>query len=354
MNPEEPVVQEPRAGAWGGRLLKGAIVVLSLYFTWYFFTHTDFDWSRLGLQVGQAHWPFLVLGVFLLLARYAVWDWRFRLAVRRTLGRGSGVVLGFFVLLGSAALNLITPTVRVLGGMMRARYFARANNRPFGLLYGVVLYDQLAHHAVMILCTWITLIATAFALGRNAFATAALAALVTAAAALAFWSRRRGPYAKNPIVRFLAKRAEKAEGRMQSVFAHGHEAVGVLVRLLGFGRLHAYAAVLGTAYFFVNAAAQWVMFLAMGATADPFVVIAVVALGTAAGTLTGTPGGIGTTEVAMMASYKLLGMEEILAAAGILLYRGLHYAAVLALGLPALAFLEWRGGGEKEEEEALP
>ena len=102
--------------------------------------------------------------------------------------------------------------------------------------------------------------------------------------------------------------------------------------------------------FFVNAAAQWVMFLAMGVPADPFVVIAVVALGTAAGTLTGTPGGIGTTEVAMMASYKLFGVDEILAAAGILLYRGLHYAAVLALGLPALAFLEWRGGGEKEEE----
>ncbi len=354
MNPEPPVQEEAAPKSWGLRLLKGAIVVLSLYFTWYFFTHTDFDWRRLAGQVGEAHGPFLVLGVVLLLARYAVWDWRFRLAVRQTLGRSSGVVLGFFVLLGSAALNLITPTVRVIGGMMRARYFARANNRPFGLLYGVVLYDQIAHHAVMILCTWITLIATSFALDRKAFATAALVALVACAAALAIWSRRRGPYEKNPIVRFLAKRAEKSEGKMQNVYAHGHEAMGVLVRLLGFGRLHAYAAVLGTAYFFVNAAAQWVMFLAMGVPADPFVVIAVVALGTAAGTLTGTPGGIGTTEVAMMASYKLFGVDEILAAAGILLYRGLHYAAVLALGLPALAFLEWRGGGEKEEEEVLP
>jgi uncharacterized protein (TIRG00374 family) len=349
MNPDQPA-QESTAKSWGVRLLKGAVIVLSLYFTWYFFTHTDFDWSRLARQVREAHGPYLVLGVVLLLARYAVWDWRFRLAVRRTLGQSSGAVLGFFVLLGSAALNLITPTVRVIGGMMRARYFARANRRPFGHLYGVVLYDQLAHHTVMILCTWITLIATSFALGRDAFAIAALVALIACAVALAVWSRRRGSYESNPIVRFLAKRAEKSEGKMQSVYAHGHEAVGVLVRLLSFGRLHAYAAVLGTAYFFVSAAAQWMMFLAMGAPVDPFVVIAVVALGTAAGTLTGTPGGIGTTEVAMMASYKALGVDEILSAAGILLYRGLHYASVLALGLPALAVLEWRGGGEPEEE----
>ncbi|HEY9420078.1 MAG TPA: lysylphosphatidylglycerol synthase transmembrane domain-containing protein [Thermoanaerobaculia bacterium] len=353
MNPEEPV-QEPRAKAWWGRLLKYAIVALSLYFTWYFFTHTKFDWSRLARQVSEAHGPFLVLGVILLLARFAVWDWRFRLAVRRALGHSSGVLLGFFVLLGSAALNLITPTVRVVGGMMRARYFARANGRPFGLLYGVVLYDQMAHHAVMILCTWITLIATSFTLGRNGFAIATLLALLASIAALAIWSRRRGPYESNPIVRFLAKRAEKSKGNVQSVFAHGHEAVGILVRLLSFGRLHAYAAVLGVAYFFVNAAAQWVMFLAMGAPVDPFVVIAAVALGTAAGTLTATPGGIGTTEVAMMASYKLLGVDEILSAAGILLYRGLHYASLLALGLPALAVLEWRGGQGKQGEEVLP
>jgi uncharacterized membrane protein YbhN (UPF0104 family) len=48
----------------------------------------------------------------------------------------------------------------------------------------------------------------------------------------------------------------------------------------------------------------------------------------------------------MMASFKLLGVDEVLAAAGTLLYRGIHYATVLALGLPALAWLEWRAGRE--------
>lgn len=347
MNPEEPLQESPLR-IWGTRLLKGLVAVLTVYLTYHFITHTDFNWSKLAHRVAAARAPYIALGTGLLLARYALWDWRFRLATRRAVGRSSGAVLGFFVLLASAALNLITPTARVLGGFMRARYFARANGRPFGFLYGVVLYDQIAHHAVMSVCTWITLIATAFALGRNGIGAAALAALVASALLLAAWSRRRDSSGENPIVHFLARLAKRAEGRLQSVFAHGHEAVGVFVRLLAFVPLRFQAAVLGVVYFLVNAAAQWALFLAIGAPVDPFVVVAVVALGTAVGTLSGAPGGIGTTEIAMMASFKFLGVDEVLAAAGTLLYRGLHYAAVLAIGLPALALLEWRASGEGE------
>jgi glycosyltransferase 2 family protein len=349
MDPAEPIPESPLR-VWGKRLLKGGVAALTVYLTYRFVTHTDFDWSRLARRVAAAKPLYVTLGTALLLARYAIWDWRFRLATRLVVGRTSGVVLGFFVLLASAALNLITPTARLLGGMMRARYFARANHRPFGLLYGVVLYDQVAHHTVMSICTWITFSATAFALGRDALGAVALAALAASAVGLATWSRRRDPSGENPIVAFLARRAARAEGRLQSLFAHGHEAVGVFVRLLAVVPLRFQAAVLGVVYFLVNAFAQWAMFLAIGAPVDPFVVVAVVALGTAVGTLSGAPGGIGTTELAMMASFKLLGVDEVLAAAGTLLYRGLHYAAVLVVGLPALALLEWRAGGEGEKD----
>lgn len=351
MDPEATPQESPRK-LWGKRVLQGTVAALTLYLTYHFVTHTNFDWSRLARRVAEAKAPYVVLGTGLLLARYALWDWRFRLATRLAVGRSSGIVLGFFVLMASAALNLITPTARVIGGLMRARYFARANNRPFGFLYGVVLYDQVAHHIVMSVCTWITLIATAFALGRNGFGAVALATLVTTLILLVVWSYR-DPSGENPIVRFLAHRAERAEGRLRSLFAHGHEAVGVFVRLLAVVPLRFQAAVLGVIYFLVNAAAQWALFLAIGAPVDPFVVLAVVSLGTAVGTLSGAPGGLGTTEIAMMASFKLLGVDELLAAAGTLLYRGLHYAAVLAIGLPALALLEWRAGGEREKETVL-
>ncbi len=339
MNPPAPDPQS-RLRVWGFRSFQAAVILLAGYFTYRFLTHSDLSWSKLAERVAAAQGWYVALGVGLLLARYWLWDWRFRLATRRTLGYASGPFLGFFVLMASAALNLITPTARVIGGLMRARYFSRGYRRPFGLLYGVVLWDQVAHHTVMSLCTWVVFSATAFYLGRIWLGWASVAALIASAAALWIWGRRRGPFGENPIVRFLARRAERDEGKLGRFFAHGHEAVGVFVRLLSSGTLQAQATVLGIAYFLVNIAAQWAMFRALGAPVSPFVVIAVVALGTAVGTLTGTPGGMGTTEVAMMASFKLMGVDAVAAAAGILLYRGLHYASVLVVGLPALTILE--------------
>src|SRR5882757_9343737 len=211
MNAEE-TVQEPPLRVWGLRLLKGAVVLLAAYFTWRFFTHSDFEWSKLAERVAGARAPYVVLGIALLLGRYFIWDWRYQLAVKYVLGRRLGPVLGFFVLLASAALNLITPTARLLGGMMRARYFARAQGRPFSLLYGVVLYDQVAHHGVMSACTWITLIAAAFAIDRPGLGWLLLAALLVSLAALGIWSRRaKTKDGEHPIVRFLAARAERGE-----------------------------------------------------------------------------------------------------------------------------------------------
>src|SRR4029077_11758443 len=345
MNAEE-APQEPAVRVWGLRLLKGAVVLLAAYFTYRFFTHSDFDWSKLAERVAGARGPFVALGLALLLGRYFIWDWRYQLAVKYVLGRRLGPVLGFFVLLASGGVNLIPPTARLLGGMMRARYFARAQGRPFSLLYGVVLYDQVAHHSVMSVCTWIVLIATAFVIHQPAWGFLLAAALVVTLAGLAVWSGRARHGAENPIVRFLARRAERTEGKLQRLYAHGHEAVGIFVRLLGVNLLRFQAVAIGVLYFLVNAAGLWAMFLAIGAPVGPFAALAAMTMGTAVGTLSGSPGGVGTTEIAMMASFKLLGVDEVTAAAGTLLYRGLHYAGVLAVGLPALALLEWRAGGE--------
>ncbi len=350
-NPAEPPVQESRLRTWGVRLLKGTIIVLTLYFTWRFLTRGDLEWHRLAQRVSEARASYVVLGVALLLVRYPIWDLRFRLSMRRVMTTRSGPVLGFFVLMASAALNLITPTARVLGGMMRARYFARANRRPFGFLYGVVLFDQAAHHAVMSVCTWITLIVTAYALDHEGLGALALVALVVCAILLVIWGRRQGPSEQSPLVQYMARRAERAEGRLQKMLAHGHEAVGVFVKLLSVRSLRLPAAVLGVIYFLVNAAAQWAMFVAIGAPVNPFVVLAVVAVGTAAGTLSGAPGGLGATELAMMASFEVMGVDKVTATAGTLLYRGLHYASVLVIGLPALGLLEWRSGQGDERRE---
>src|SRR4051812_45339849 len=343
MTPEETSPESPLR-VWSLRLLKGVVAGLAIYFTYRFLTHSDFQWSRLAERVAAAKGPFVALGTALLLARYAIWDWRYQLAIHHALGRRLGPVLGFFVLLASAALNLITPTARVLGGMMRARYFARAQGRPFSLLYGVVLWDQVAHHGVMIVCNWIVLIAAAFAVHWNGWGFLLLAALLVSLALLALWVRQARRKEEHPIVGFLARRAERAEGRLQRLFAHGHEAVGIFVRLLSVRRLSFQSLGIGVLYFLVNAAGLWAMFLALGAPVGPFAALAAVTLGTAVGTLSGTPGGVGTTEIAMMAAFKLLGVDEVTGAAGPPLSRGPHYARALVVGLPALAPLQRRAG----------
>ena len=334
-----PESVEPRWKRWGALLLKVGISFLALYFTWRLLA--GLDWHELAGRLAEASWFYLTPAILFLLARWAAWDWRFRLAAREAVGLSPGTVLGYFVLKASAALNLITPSARLIGGLMRARYFARAAGRPFGILYGVVLYDQIAHHVVMITATWIALIATAWTVGRTGLSLAAAAALAAVAAGLFLWGRR-GRFETNPLVRFLARRAERAEGRMQRFYTHGHEAVHTFVRLLGRPPLHLRAGLLGLLYVVFNVGAQYLVFLALGQPIDLLVVFAGVSLGVAAGTLTGTPGGLGTTEAAMVASFTTLGVDRVEAAAGTLLFRGLHYATVLGLGLPALLVLEFR------------
>jgi uncharacterized protein (TIRG00374 family) len=340
MIPDEPIPRTNPLKTWGIRLLKIGITALALWLSWR--VVAGLQWADLEARVVHASPFFLIAGLFFLTARWLFWDWRFRLASAHVLERAPGPGTGFLVLLASAALNLITPSARLIGGLMRARYFARSVSRSFGLLYGVVLYDQVAHHTVMSTWTWIALIAAAFALKRAGLGFAALAALVAAAALLWLWSRRGRSFEDNPLVRFLARRAERSEGRMQQLFAHGHEAVGVFVRLLGERRLAAQAIALGTGFFLCNAFAQWVVFLALGLHVDPLVILAGVSLGNAAGILTGAPGGAGTTEAAMVASFVAMGVGRVDAVAATLLFRGLHYVIVLGIGLPALATLELR------------
>lgn len=346
MTPDLP--QSSPLKTWGVRLLKTGITVLALWLTWRLIS--DIQWSDLRGRLAHAAWWFLAPGLLMLVGRYLLWDWRFRLASQVAAHRSPRAWLGFTVLMASAALNLITPSARLIGGLMRARYFARYLSRPFGLIYGVVLYDQVAHHTVMTICTWIAVIVAAPLFGHTWLGVAAAVVLAAVVAVVVVWTRRSRSPLENPLVRFLAKGAERAEGRMQRLYSHGHEAVGVFVKLLGRARLHLNAAVLGLGFFVLNLLSQWLVFRALGIDVPALVVFAGVALGNAAGMLTGTPGGLGTTEAAMVGSFVAMGMNREDALAGTLLYRGLHYASILAIGLPALLLLELKLGGRKMDE----
>jgi uncharacterized protein (TIRG00374 family) len=348
MNPGEPT-EESSLKTWGVRLLKAGITVLALWLTWRLLK--GIEWSVLEERLEEANWYYLVPGLILMTGRYVLWEARISAASWLAIGRRPKGGLAFWVLLASAALNLITPSARLIGGLMRARYLARGLARPFGQVYGVVLYDQVAHQAVMSGCTWLAVIVAAPGLGYAWLGVLAAAVLAALIVGLALWSRKSRSLMKNPLVLFLAKRAAKAEGRTQRLYAHGHEAVGVFVRLLGQKRLHGLAAVLGSCFFLTNILAQWCVFRSLDMDVAPLVILVGVALGNAAGMLTGTPGGLGTTEAAMVASFTAMGMDRVDAAAGTLLYRALHYLSILGLGVPALLVLELKPGEEQPGEE---
>lgn len=324
--------------------MKLAIAGLTLWVAWRL--AAGIEWEDLAARLRRASWTLIGLAVAALVGRFVIWDVRWWIAARRV-DRDARLPLGFFALVASSAVNHVTPTVRIIGGLVRARYLARGGTKSFGHAYGVVLYDQLVHNATMSGITWIALIAAAFALDYHELAWAALAALVAVAVGGFVWLRRGSPGGR-PLASFFKRLADRRTGRLQRVLAHSQEAVDIFLRLLGTARLNVQAVALGLGFFVLNALAQWLVFRALGTEAGAAVVVAAVSLGSAAGMLTGTPGGIGTTEAAMVASFVALGVDRVDAAAATLLFRGLHYAVVLAIGVPALLVLELRDGRRGE------
>jgi len=323
-----------------GVLAKAAIALVALYATWRLVA--GIRWSDLAARLAGASWSLVALAVLFLVIRFAAWDLRFRIAASRVTGSLARARFGFSVLLASAALNLLNPAARLLGGPLRARHFARATGRSFGLFYGIVLYDQLAHQATISLCTIVSLAAVALASGHAALGWSAWGVLALAIGGIVLWSRRSGAFAATPFARFLARRAAREDSRLQRLYVHGQEAVSTFVGLLGDRGMGLRVVALGTGLFLANAVAQWLVFRALGESVGMLPVVAVVALGNAAGMLMGTPGGIGTTEAAMVAAYVALGVDRVSAGAATLLFRGLHYVIVIAVGGPALVGFEVR------------
>jgi len=322
-----------------GPLLRWGLLALALALVAHLLAGVE--WAELAARLAGAQPAWVTVAVALLLARFVIWTWRWRLAVER-LETPPGILPLHWMVMASVVINHITPTARVIGGVMRARYLARRTGGTAGRAFGGVLFDQLVHQATMTAVTVLGVIAAGFAVGRHRLAWVSLIGLSLAAAvAAALWlrwrSREGGGFER--LARYLAERAG-ADGPARRAFAHGRHAIDALSTLLEDGRLVAASIALGGSYALVNAASQWAVFHALDQQPGFLIVLAAVSLGMAAGALAGTPGGVGATEAAMIAAFVLFGIDQVDATAASLLYRGLHYATVLAVGTPALVGLE--------------
>jgi len=332
-----------RVPPWAVRLLKVVVLALALWLVARLLA--GLGWADLRQRLATASPAWLAAAVVALVVRYVVWDERWRAAIRAD-GPLPPRRLTFAALLAAATVNTITPAVRVIGGVVRARYVGRAIGRPTGRAYGSVLFDQLAHQAVTGGVTLVAAFAAAFAAGLPRLGAALAAAVAGLAAALAVWSARRGGGEEGMVRRLASRVAARVEraGRLGSLLSHGRDAVDSFTALVADRRLRLRVVVLGLVFVAANAGAQWMVFAALGAPVSPWIVLVVVALGSAAGILVGTPGGLGAAEATMIASFAALGVDRLDATAASLLYRALHFAVTLGLGVPCLVWLEARYG----------
>lgn len=359
--PREPP-KEGNLGRLVGRVVKIAIAAVVAVLVWR--AVQALSWRQLARAIAAADLRFTLLGLALLVGRYLVWTLRWRLALR-CLGPLPGWLHSFFTVVGAVAANGFTPTAPVVGGLLRARHgygavgAAGPGERAFGRVYGVVLFDQVAHQTVLALNGALVAVAAALWFGRTAVAAATAAAIVAAIVVVSYWLRGLDEARVERISGWLDRRlaggdveGARREGRLQAIHAHGREALRVVQRLLRERWLRRAALLLGVVFVALNSLALWAFFRALGRPVDPLTAWMAVTAGVVAGGFTGTPGGVGTTEAGMVLALSAMEVGELDAAAATLLYRGLHYLVVLALGVPALVLLEARLRRRTAVEEA--
>ncbi|MDH3746538.1 MAG: flippase-like domain-containing protein [Acidobacteriota bacterium] len=338
-----PTRTEHRASpVWSlaGTILRTAILALAVFLVVRLVSSVS--WVDLRNRLATAS-PALLAATFVaLIARFAAWQHRWSLALRQ-IGEPRGLRVRFAALTASILINHVTPTVRLLGGIVRARYLAARQEYGFARVYGAVLFDQLVHHVVSGLFTWAALVGFTWYLGRTTLTWLAVSAAPLLAAYL-FWRSRRGePSPQRRLARVLTRRIRQRSQRFDLFLNRGRETVAVLTGLLKNKPVILQGAFWTAVVFFLNFSAQALLFAAIDARVAPIAVFAVVALGSVAGALAGTPGGIGSTEAAMIAGYAALGIESADAVTAVLAFRGFHYISVIVTGLPSLIWLSMIG-----------
>ncbi len=313
------------------------LVGLALFLVWRLASRVG--WREVGERMVEVGPMPLLVSALLLFGRYVAVNLRWSLALHR-LGPQPHHLVRILMLFTAAFVNHITPAARVLGGILRARYLGRYQSHPFSELYGVVLADQVSHHLVHLVLTWLALVAMAWQVGKQKTALIAGLALPALALVVTYAVRTRHSKRWRPITDLARRIARRQESRLSPLLAGGRDAFRRFREIFEDRGLQVRMSIFGVAFFLLNVLAQWVIFTGLDSQVSLLTVAITVALGATAGQLTGTPGGAATTEAAMIACFVALGVDRVDAVAATLLYRGLHYGLIMILGVPALLYFE--------------
>jgi len=309
-------------------------------------------WRNLWLRLKGARVAWLTAAAAALIGRFFLLYLRWSLALGAA-GFRPPWILGQASQLAAVLVNHLTPTARLFGGVLRARCVSRQLGEPFSQIYATVLVDQISQQVVLGSVTWLSLIAVAAWSGLESLAIGLGLGLVLVVATLAIWRQTAKSDNARPLATLVGLKAERKGKRLGPLFAGGRELFRILRQSFSDVPLQARMAATGSLIFSLNVAAQWLIFESLGSPVRLAAVISTIALGLAAGLLTGTPGGAATTEAAMIGLYVSWGVDGVEATAGVLLYRGIHYLLVLILGLPCLVYCEAATGRAQRTRSEL-
>lgn len=283
-------------------------------------TAGDIGYRTLADRLREASLPLLAATIAATLARYAIWGTRIQLVSLPVAPIGwwaaqKGLQYSLF-------LTTVLPASRPFGGILRGQYAAKASRLPTGPSVGAALVDQFGYSTVSMILGAVYVPAALWGGGSrdgsSRYYFAAGAALL--APVLYLMWRRRG---------FLLERLRR---RIPGMAGAVEGAVGAARTLLARRSTWALMAAGGAAVWAANVVTYQIAGAALGAPLRFSDAAIAFSLGSLAGTLTGTPGGAGTTEVAALAPLLALGIPADRALALILLARGVHYVASLVLG----------------------
>ena len=295
----------------------------------------------------------LALSALAVVVRYLVWTVKWRTMLRRSgpfpwLESARTLLAGVFV-------NLTTPTAKLAGGFVRAAMVHRRTGWGFARSYGWSFADQFTNSLGNVLLAGALCLGAVAALPPGGSDRGVLVGLGTAAlvgvavvVSLRGWAWRQ--VARPAASRWLARltparyRTEGPDG------AHATWLEPTLAPLLRVGRTWRVVPVdlgLAAASCSFLCVSNVCALRAVGIEA-PFVpAAAATVLAGFAGTVAGTVGGIGATELALIGLYGRMEMPADGAAAGALLHRTAYYLVSLGLGGLAIAFEgNVRGGSD--------
>jgi uncharacterized membrane protein YbhN (UPF0104 family) len=283
----------------------------------------------------------LALSIFPVIGRFLIWGVKWR----RMLARRSAVPYWFCMRLLAAGsfFNLITPTAKLAGGVVRAVLLHRRHGWGLPGAYGWAMADQATNVLGHLLLYGLLALASAPALPagpvRMALFGSGMAALAGIGLIMALrgwaWRLLSRPRVGERLVRMIPSRlrGKDPEGSpelwLQEIFSpllHQGSALTTFLPDLAW-------AALGFASLCIASA---MVLKALGAEAPLLLISTAVVLAYFIGLAVGAWGGIGVTEAALTGLYVQIGIPGELAAAGALLHRAILYAIVLGLGGVAL------------------